>query len=267
MNRLFVFLCVVAVMFFSLSSVVIAVDVFTTEKKSATALTSMRASTEDASAANAARWDLSENEWERYEEIMLGEGKYYWDHLDPIFVLGLYARTDEERERYAERIAVQEYTLIERLTRLNQSYLPVFKRMYGHEPVIDIKKFNAFYGIDKTSRPAAKNTGFADSMGDRYVLFVSPGCSGCDDYYRKIELQQEFGTSLDIYFIGANDEQIMAWAKSVNLDPAKVKRGSVTLNHDEGTYARYNRPPLPSAFYYSKRTQSVHPITGMEGPQ
>lgn len=253
------------------STAAFALDVDTvTEKRSANELTALRESAEDDTTTNAARWKVSVEEWERYEEIMRGEGRYYWAHLDPVFVLGLYADTDAERELWAERIAIQEFTLTERLTSLNRVYLAAFRRMYSHVPVIDINQYNAFYGIDKSTQsasgsPGAANTGLAESMGDRYVLFVSPGCTDCDDYYRQIRQKQRFGVNLDIYFIGASDEQIMAWAKSVSLDPALVRNKVVTLNRDDGTYARYNRPALPSAFYYAMKTDSVHPIDGMGG--
>lgn len=240
-----------------------------TEKRTANEATSVRESAEDDTATNAARWKVSVEEWERYEEIMRGEGRYYWAHLDPIFVLGLYADTNEERELWAERIAIQEFELIERLTSLNRVYLTAFRRMYSHMPVIDINQYNAFYGIDKSIRSASGSlsvdTGLAESMGDRYVLFVSPGCTDCDDYYRRIRQQQRFGVNLDIYFIGASDEQIMAWAKSVSLDPVLVRNKVVTLNRNDGTYERYNRPAIPAAFYYAMKTDSVHPIDGMGG--
>ena len=49
---------------------------------------------------------LTLKEWQRFQEIMQGpQGKKNPD-IDPVMALGIYARTDSERQRYAE-LAVQ----------------------------------------------------------------------------------------------------------------------------------------------------------------
>ncbi|MCF6256146.1 MAG: TIGR03759 family integrating conjugative element protein [Gammaproteobacteria bacterium] len=232
----------------------------TTEERSASVLSSVRESTEETAEVSARRWGLTVNEWQRYEEIMKGEGRYNWKDKDPIMVLGLYAETDAERERYAERLAVQEHALVDRLTKLNFAYLRAFQRLYGDEPLLDLDKFYAFYNMTPPSRNDQIKPGLGSTLGDRFVLFISPDCNGCDASYLNLRRVQEFGTALDIYFVGASDQDIMDWAKTMDIDPDLVKSRSVTLNDDTGMYARYNRPPLPAAFYYSKSTESVHPV-------
>lgn len=211
---------------------------------------------------SAKRWGLSVAEWAKYEEIMKGEGRYNWRDADPITVLGIYAESDEERERYAERLAVQEYNLQKRFLALNAAYLKAARRLVGDEPLIDIDDFNRFY--DRASLGDARSTldtdNFASAMGDRYVLFITPGCPGCDEHFREIRKHQKFGTSLDVYFVGVGNNEILQWARDMKIDPAVVRGNEVTLNPDTGAYARYNHPPLPAAFYYDKSAGRVTPL-------
>src|SRR3546814_471820 len=47
-------------------------------------------------------WGLQPQEWARYRELMDGPLGIYSPNLDPLSALGIEARTDEERRRYAE---------------------------------------------------------------------------------------------------------------------------------------------------------------------
>ena len=50
----------------------------------------------------ASDWGLQPQEWARYRELMDGPLGIYSPNLDPLSALGIEARTDEERRRYAE---------------------------------------------------------------------------------------------------------------------------------------------------------------------
>ncbi len=244
---------------------------FSIEKNSSS--TTAQPQTANDTASNAKRWSLTVEEWVRYEEIMRGEGRYNWRDVDPITVLGIYAETDAARERYAERLAIQEHTLQKRFLALNNAYLMAFQRLYGNEPILSMDQFNEFYdqtastpasvprtqsGVRAALNHVTNNPG---AIGNNsYVLFMTPGCKGCDEYYQKIRRLQTVGINLDIYFVGSSDQQIIEWARAMSLDPALVKSKVVTLNRDDGTYARYNRPPLPSAFYYNRAAGTVSPL-------
>jgi len=253
--------CVVILTF--LLSASFALHAETTEKLSA-----VQESVEETAVENARRWDLNAEEWQRYQEIMKGEGRYNWQNADPVTVLGIYAKTDAERERYAERVAIRETILVERFTSFNLAYLRHARRINEGKPAIDMEKFYAFYNTTPPSIATANirnKPRIGNTLGDRFILFISPGCNGCDASFQNLRRAQGFGTGLDIYFVGASDQDIMDWAKTMAIDPDLVKNKTVTLNGDNGTYARYNRPPLPAAFYYRKDTESVHPVNLDDG--
>ncbi|CAI1238321.1 hypothetical protein [Serratia ficaria] len=51
---------------------------------------------------NARDWGLRQEEWTRYREVMRGPLGIFSPNLDPLTALGIEARSDEERRRYAE---------------------------------------------------------------------------------------------------------------------------------------------------------------------
>ena len=94
---------------------------------------------------DAKAWNLTVDEWTRYKAIMAGEGKYQWANADPITVLGIYAKSQEERVRYAEMIARNEYRLQSGLIALNDAYVTAFHRLYGDKKIMDMSKMSALY--------------------------------------------------------------------------------------------------------------------------
>ena len=50
--------------------------------------------------------------------------------------------------------------------------------------------------------------------------------------------------SSDLYMVGSrqDDGRIRDWAKRANVDPARVRSGSITLNHDGGRWLSLGLP-------------------------
>ena len=57
---------------------------------------------EPAAEQQARDWGLGVEEWTRYRDLMQGPLGVYSPHLDPLTALGIEARADQERQRYAE---------------------------------------------------------------------------------------------------------------------------------------------------------------------
>lgn len=224
------------------------------EQRSENTQSSQTTSREQTIEQNAQAFNVTSQEWTRYQSIMNGEGKYHWKDADPVVVLGIYSKNTSERKRYAEMMARKEYELNKRFIEFNQEYVEAFQRLYGNEPIMDISKVAAFQNQYQTSG-SAKPKGL-EGLGDRIVLFMSTDCSSCDAYYKQIKEVQEF-SSLDIYFVNDTPANITNWAKEMGITPSEVKSGVITLNTDDSVYAKYGRPGLPASFYFNIRDQSV----------
>lgn len=62
----------------------------------------------------AQEWGLTTEEWQRYLELQKGERGIWSPNLDPLTTLGIEAKTEEERTRYAELLARKMYERVER---------------------------------------------------------------------------------------------------------------------------------------------------------
>ena len=214
------------------------------------------------------RWEVTPKEWLRYEEIMQGEGRYHWKDADPILVLGMYAETPAERDRYALMMAKKEFRLQSRFIAFNQAYMQAFDTLYGDVPIIDMERFYAQY--QQSEMKASIRDGGPPSIkdnptGDRYVLFLNAQCASCDDWFGRLSVGQLPGTAIDLYFIGESEATIGQWAKRMGIDPRDIQNGLITLNQDSGMYAQYGRPALPAAYYYDASTQQVQAFRDTAG--
>ncbi|VAW60966.1 hypothetical protein MNBD_GAMMA08-310 [hydrothermal vent metagenome] len=205
---------------------------------------------------SANRWGLTTEQWGTYENLMKGEARYMLPNVDPLTVLGTYAKTDAERNMYGERIAKMEYNFTKNFLALSRSYHQAHDRLYGNESILALGEFSKKYGNNFSNSAKNYNSGL-NKFGDRYVLFINSHCKYCDNYFKRIRSNQKIGTTIDVYFIGDTKEQIIDWGKRVGVKPDSIKNGQITLNQDQGQYGKYKRPTLPAAFYYDTKNGSV----------
>lgn len=198
----------------------------------------------------AALWQLSLEQWQRYESYMAQTGKYFYKHLDPVFVAGLIAENDRERREIAELYAQQEYDRTRRLIAFQDDFTRAMKKLHGDEPLVSLAKLENLLG-DFSRR--AKREG-KPKPSDRVTLFITDGeCADCDSafktHYKRLGGRYPPGLVLDLYFVGTKDNgAIQAWARRMEIDPAMVRAGTITLNHDDDRYPRFGSPELPAAF-------------------
>jgi len=91
--------------------------------------------------ARATTWNLSDTEWRRYRSLMDGiRGSISPATLSPIEVLGIHARDEAERRRYAERWARLMREDAERILAFQHAYDQAWQRLFPAEPLIDLAR-------------------------------------------------------------------------------------------------------------------------------
>lgn len=88
----------------------------------------------------------------------------------------------------------------------------------------------------------------SSAVAPRPALFVEDQCPACTAEAQRL---QSSDTAFDIYLVGSQgeDERVRRWAREVDIDPAKVQRRQITLNHDRGRWLSLGAPgPLPATF-------------------
>lgn len=166
-------------------------------------------------------WGLLSDEWSRYRELMEGPLGIYSPDLDPLTALGIEARSDEERRRYAELQVQAEARRVEKLLAYQRAYDDAWQRL---QP-----------GAQRVKLPDAVPTGTDLPGNGRPAVFVRDNCGACEQVARRL---QASGTAFDLYMVGsrADDARIREWARRTGVDPVKVYSGAITLNHDAGRW-------------------------------
>lgn len=170
-------------------------------------------------------WGLSVEDWTRYRELMQGPLGTYSPNLDPLTALGIEARSDEERRRFADLQVRAEASRTEKIL----SYQRAYDAAWQH----------AFPNAQRISLPGSHVSTL--SGNGRLALFVRENCDPCDARAREL---QAAGSSFDIYMVGSqqDDSRLRQWAARVGIDPVKVRNRTITLNHDAGRWLTLRLP-------------------------
>ncbi|GJA44587.1 integrating conjugative element protein [Aeromonas caviae] len=175
----------------------------------------------------ASDWGLQSQEWQRYRELMEGPLGIYSPNLDPLSALGVEARSDEERRRYAEMQVKAEARRVEKLLAYQRAYDEAWQRLNPGMQRVNLPD-------DKPNAATARGSG-------RTAVFVKDGCTVCGQIVQRL---QASGAEFDLYMVGSRQDnaRIRDWAKRANVDPARVRGGSITLNHDGGRWLSLGLP-------------------------
>ncbi|MGO3130326.1 MAG: TIGR03759 family integrating conjugative element protein [Alcaligenes sp.] len=166
-------------------------------------------------------WGLDIEEWTRYEELMDGPLGIYSPNLDPLSALGVEARSDDERRRYAELQVQAESRRVKKLLAYQGAYDDAWRRLHP--------------GVQRVSLPDATPGGMSIAGSGRVAIFVKDECALCASFVQRL---QTAGTEFDLYMVGSrqDDARIRDLAKRMQIDPDQVRSGTITLNHDGGRW-------------------------------
>ncbi len=172
-------------------------------------------------------WDLSETEWRRYQNLMQGiRGSISPSTISPIEVLGIHARDEAERQRYAEAWARAMHEDVGRILAFQRAYDAAGKRLYPNELLIDVSRL-----------PRNTEETRALQSTDRLLFFARPECPVCDLLMGKLLKRIDEVSGIDIYLMDIapdDDATVRAWASSHQINPGWVRNRRITLNHDGG---------------------------------
>ena len=109
-------------------------------------------------------WGLRPEEWARYRQLMQGPLGIYSPNLDPLTALGIEARSDEERNRYAELQVQAESRRVGKMLAYQRAYDAAWQRVFpGQQRVnlpgakrVPVQATRAPGGWLSSSRPTAR---------------------------------------------------------------------------------------------------------------
>ncbi len=205
--------------------------------------------------SRAGLWGLSAAEWQRYRTLMQGiRGSISPSTISPIEVLGIHARDDVERRKYAEQWAVVMREDAERILAFQRAYDEAGRSLYPNEALIAVARL-----------PHRSDDEQALLRSDRVLLFARPDCAVCDAILAKLLARLDRIGGVDVYLtdVAAGDESVIRdWAIGRGIRPEWVTSRRVTLNFDAGALDRVapGRSDLPVLM--RRRGESLTPLLG-----
>ena len=182
--------------------------------------TEIPSSTRPLAEQQARDWGLEVEEWARYQQLMQGPLGLYSPGLDPLTALGIEARDDDERRRYAERQVMTEAERAGKLLAYQRAYDAAWQQLYpGLQPL-------------PITEPTASQP---NTSTDRLVVFVQPDCPACK---QRVQQLQADGQRFDLFLVDSaqDDDRLRHWVREAGIAPDKVRSGDITLNHDAGRW-------------------------------
>ena len=234
---------------------VIAADISHSQVKETGQVTSsMEANVLSASDRVRARlWDLSETEWRRYTQLMQGiRGSISPSTISPIEVLGIHARDEAERQRYAEAWARAMYEDVGRILAFQRAYDAAGKRLYPTQLLID---------VDKLPRKVGETSPLQST--DRLLFFARPECPACDLLMSKLLKRIDEVSGIDIYLTDidpGDDAAVRVWASKYQVDPEWVRSRRITLNHDAGALDKLTSGQGKVPYILLRRGEELSPL-------
>ncbi len=196
-------------------------------------------------------WSLSTQEWTRYKSLLNGiRGSISPATISPIEVLGVHARTDQERRKYAELWAIMMREDVERTIAFQRAYDDANIKLFPNESLF-------------SPDALALNKPKVFETGDRILVFIKiNNCPECVQMIQRLLLEEKVRKlTLDIYFIDTKSKQdntaIRQWAEKHNIDKSRLKSGKVTLNHDNGNLYKITKQlinKVPLVYTLNKKT-------------
>jgi integrating conjugative element protein (TIGR03759 family) len=180
--------------------------------------------------ARAQAWGLAETEWRRYQSLMQGiRGSVSPATISPLEVLGIHARDEAERRRYAELWAEAMWEDAERILAFQRAYVEAGRRLYPDVPLIDSSRL---------PEKDEQTTGLGPQ--DRVLFFTRPDCDACDGLLARLLHRIDQIAGIDIYLAGidpSDDRAVRDWAGQHGIKPEWVRTRKVTLNFEAGALA------------------------------
>lgn len=172
----------------------------------------------------AKQWMLSETDWVKYKQIMIGPRGIWSPGLDPITALGVSETDPQERKRYAE------------------IWIKVESRRAALEIAFEVERRAAAQRINGDQLAVNNESWIRDwerkrvEVNKQVILFVDSGCrEDCETLFQELHTSVGENARLDIFFKqGASSDDIGQWASFMKIPPEIVRNRGITLNFDEG---------------------------------
>ena len=213
----------------------------------------------DTELLDGSHWQLDATELERVEVLREGFRQYISDRqISPLEILGIHARTDAERNRYARQWAQLMIGDAERILAFQRAYDAAVRELLVDQPLIEL----AHLPVRTDSTPALFQT-------DRLAVFVKLDCAMCEEILERAFRVGPRIAGVDVYVLGLEKDDksaLHAWANRQGIPPMAVHAKRITLNFDEGLLERAHPRADDVPVVMRRRGDRLDPLDPWELP-
>ena len=214
---------------------------------------------QDTELLDGSHWQLDAKELERVESLREGFRQYISDRqISPLEVLGIHARTDAERDRYARRWAKLMIEDAERVLAFQRAYDDAVRDLLVDRPLIEL----AHLPRRADSTPTLSET-------DRLVIFIRLDCEICDEILERVFRVGRRIAGVDVYVLDLDMDDkpsLHAWADRQGIPPMAVHAKRITLNFDDGLLERVHPRAGDVPVVMRRRGDRLEPLNPLELP-
>lgn len=170
-------------------------------------------------------WQLTEEEEKRYKLLMQNKSAVYYEglRLTPLDILGINARSEQERDHFAQMSAQFEAQKVAKNLAWNNAHFRAYQKVVVGLPVI--QNFDASKHGPYAYRPIVLKTGqqlhFYLKKDDAVTTLISPLIKA---------IEESDNTLLVLSCIDCSSTDIQLWANNHNIPKTLVEKGRVRLD-------------------------------------
>lgn len=182
-------------------------------------------------------WGLTLEEERRYVFLMQNRSGVYYKglNLTPVDILGIHAKSEQERQHFASLSAKQEAQKVAKNIAWNNAFHKAYSELFKNIPVVG--------DVDLTPYAPMAYKPVTLSSGDNLFFFLKPNDSLTSVFYALTDaIESTPNTRLHLMFLEADDLAIQQWANRHQLSRSLVSQARVTLNHGEFQYGSLKTP-------------------------
>lgn len=173
-------------------------------------------------------WGLTPDEEKRYVLLIQNKSAIYYEGLrqTPLDILGINARTEEERNHFAELSAAFEAQKVSKNLAWNHAFYLAYNKSFKDVPIVGKTDLSRY------SPQQYKPIGLEPD--DNLYLFLKPTDAVKITLLSLSEaLKSTSNTHLHIMLLGTTDLGIQAWASQHQIPKEMVASNQISLNHGE----------------------------------
>jgi len=189
-------------------------------------------------------WGLTANEYTQYlQEMANTPSARWWKDIDPPQVLGMNAKTQAERMKYARIDAKLDMQRAGKEIAFQHAYNKAFAELYPNAKLIgqgssqqsqDASSQSIIQSNDRFYLFTKINDSEGDLLTSKIIRLMKMASQGQSQSQHQSQPKNQSNVSLNIFFVGnTSSSAIQQWAKGNNIPRAMKGGDRVTLNHNE----------------------------------